>query len=222
MKKRVIVVYMLSMAFVFQFCAPARYVKPLNKKEQALGFSFGGPVIAYSGLAIPIPFTTLSYAYGLHERLTMYGGLHLTSLAFGNIQTDLGVTAGLWQSKNMGLSLSAAAQLANGIAKKNTLRCWPSLDMNFYYQPGSKSNFVYGGIGTWVETASKRAHNIDAPRLLVPKLQVGYQLTGRTFTHQFELSYLAPGVRNLPGVVDYKGIAGTGALGIYYGIVKKF
>lgn len=209
-------------AVLLQNCAPARYVKPLEKNQQAASFSFGGPIIGFAGTSIPIPFTTLSYARGINDRLTGFAGLHVTSLAFGNFQTDIGANYGVWKTERMGLSAAVAAQFATGLGKANSTRLWPSADINYYIQPKGKNSYAYGGVGSWFELSSMRAHGVEQKQHVLPNLHLGYQFNAAKFCHQVELKYLAPGINNLPGVVDYRGLSGKGAFGIYYGVTRKF
>jgi hypothetical protein len=197
-------------------------VKPLAKKEQAASFSFGGPVIGFAGASIPIPFTTLSYGRGLTDKMTVYGGLHLTSLAFGNIQFDFGGTYGLWQRERQGLTGGLTLQTAVAPGKQNTVRLWPTAELNYYYQPGKGSSYLYGGLNSWFEASGKKSYNQVQPRHVIPNVQLGYMIVKTKIQHQFELKYLGIGIPNLPGVVDYRGIGGKGSIGIYYSIARKF
>jgi hypothetical protein len=221
-KKIVVVGLVLVVSVAFHNCAPARYVKPLAKNEQAAGFSFGGPIIGYAGAAIPLPFTTLSYARGINNELTAFAGLHTTSLAFGNFQTDLGITYGFWKKENMGLSGSIAAQFATGIGKAKSTRLWPSADLNFYYHPKGKNSYAYAGTGSWFEFAKTRAHGVAQETRSMQNMHLGYQFVNQKFSHQLEFQYVGAGRATLPGVVDYKGISGKGAFGFYYGVIRKF
>src|SRR5690242_18275035 len=83
---------LLAFLALLASCAPCRYVKPLAKKQSAASFSFGGPLIMFSGTPIPVPFTTIGYGYGLTDNVTTYGNVHTTSALFGNAQVDLGST----------------------------------------------------------------------------------------------------------------------------------
>jgi hypothetical protein len=222
MKKVATNILMALFVLVLSKCAPSRFVKPLQKNQQAASFSFGGPVIGYAGAAIPIPFTTLAYGRGLSDRLTVFGGLHITSLAFKNAQIDLGGTYGIWQTKKNGLSASLALQTASGIGKPNSFRLWPSADLNYYYHLGSKPSYVYAGLNAWFELANTKAHAQTIERHAIPNLQIGYNLVKTKWQHQFEFKYLGLGIANLPGVVDYKGLGTKGSMGIYYSLIRTF
>src|SRR6218665_1660418 len=136
----------LSSLLLLFSCAPSRFVKPLEKKQSAAAFSFGGPLIQFSGAPIPIPFTTLAYGYGVSGNVTAYGSLHPTSLLFGNLQSDLGASIGLLNKPGFGISVSPAVQLAYNLRNKTGWRGWPSADLNAYVHFRRKPSCLYGGI----------------------------------------------------------------------------
>jgi hypothetical protein len=205
----------------FQNCAPSRYVKPLEKKSHAVSVSFGGPVIAFAGAYVPIPFTTAGYAHGISSRVTGYAHLHTTSLLFGNFQSDVGATIGLLPAeKKIGVSVSPALQQAFSLRHKTGFRIWPSADLNLYYTTKGAS-FFYTGVNTWLELQTKRAHDEKRPRSMVPNIHTGYTFAGTKWQHQVEVKYLGAGIPVYPGIVDYKGIGGKGSFGLYYSVIKK-
>jgi hypothetical protein len=132
---RTILFLILSLAILWS-CAPARFVEPLKKGEQVLSGHFGGPVAKIPGIgAIPIPFSSIGYGRGLSDQTTVYGNLHLTSLAFGVGQFELGASQKLWHTDRMGLS----SQLNTNILidfYTGANRVWPQLDANYYYKYG--------------------------------------------------------------------------------------
>jgi hypothetical protein len=220
---RATITALFIVVILFQNCAPSRFVRPLEKKQQAVSFSFGGPLIKFRNAPIPIPFTTLAYGYGLSERATGYIGLHTTSLLFGNLQSDIGTTIGLSKpGERYGFSASPALQTAYNIRNQTGFRVWPSLDLNAYWQPREKPSYVYAGVNAWFETETKKAHEQPQSRHAIPNLHLGYTVVKTKWQHQFEFSYLGLGIVNTPGVVDYIGVSGKGTLGIYYSLIRKF
>lgn len=206
-----------------QLCAPARFVKPLAKKQQAVVASFGGPLINYSGAAIPVPFTTVGYGYGLTDNVTCYGNLHTTSMMFRNLQLDAGATIRLYEKeKKFGVSISPALQLAHSFVYSGTMRVWPSLDANAYYFLKGRESYLYTGVNSWFELSGYKAHKEPVSQHLLPNLNLGYVLARSKWLHQFQLGYLGLGINNLPGVVGYIGISGKGSLAFYYGLIRKF
>jgi len=223
MKRGAISCLSIALAILLQCCAPSRFVKPLDKNQKAVSFSFGGPLIKYAGAAIPIPFSTLGYGHGISERCTAFGNLHTTSLLFGNVQLDAGATFGLLaKEKTSGLSVTPELQFACHFGSANSARLWPSLDVNYYRQLKNKSSFFYAGASSWFEFSQTKAHNEIQSKHVIPNLHLGYQVVKTKWQHQFEIKYLGLGIPNLPNVVDYIGISHKGTLGIYYSLVRKF
>ncbi len=221
--RKITPLYFLLLCCLLQNCAPSRFVKPLEKKQSAASFSFGGPLIRFAGAPIPIPFSTLSYAYGINNRVTAFAGLHSTSLLFGNGQVDLGSTIGLFEKPNkFGCSATPALQMAYSIRNRGAARLWPSLDLNTYFHFNDQPSYLYAGVNAWFELSSLKAHNETQQRHLIPNLQLGYTIVKTKWQHQFELKYLGIGIPNLPGVVDYIGIQHKGTFGIYYSLTRKF
>ena len=81
-------------------CAPMRFVRPLEKKQQAAGISIGGQLIRYHSLTVPVPFLVAGYGYGIDSALTGFATLNVTSALFGNAHLNLGVTRQLLRQKN--------------------------------------------------------------------------------------------------------------------------
>jgi hypothetical protein len=205
---------------IFASCAPSRFVKPLQKKEQAVSFSLGGPVIKYSGAPVPMPFTTLAYGRGLTEKITCFGSLHTTSLLFGNLQSDIGSTFLLVEKPGRrGLSATPALQVAYNMGTKNSFRIWPSTDLNGWIHLKESPSYVYGGVDAWFEPSGRRAHDQPQSRHVIPNIHTGIVLAGTKWNHQLQVSYLGAGIPNLPGVVDYVGIGGKGTVGFHYSIL---
>ena len=217
------ILYPILLVLLLQCCAPSRYVKPLTKKQSAVSFSFGGPLIKFSGAPIPIPFTTLGYGYGITDNVTAYGNLHTTSALFGNAQADLGTTFSIYKKENaFGITASPALQLAYNVRNATGFRVWPSADINAYFHLTKKPSYLYAGVNSWFEFSKVKAHDQPQQKHVLPNLQIGYVVVKTKWQHQFEFKYLGIGIPNLPGVVDYIGVSGKGSLGIYYSLVRKF
>jgi hypothetical protein len=144
-------------------CAPARYVKPLDKGQHALQVNLGGPIAKVPGIGvIPMPLTTVGYGYGMKENLTLFGNLHTTSLLFGVGQVDVGAAYRCWSGKNMGITLQPTLNVAVDFYT-GANRFWPQLDANYYWDYNElktkakngkgfyKIRSVYGGISNWFD-----------------------------------------------------------------------
>lgn len=221
----------MNQAFIFlaaiiliSSCTATRYVEPLEKNKQAVGFNFGGALIEYSGLTIPIPLTAVSYARGLSDNLTVFGSLHLTSMYYKNFQTDLGVTYKLLEQNKYIPALSVTPSI-NFIKHKGegNSNLWPSIDLNGYWNYGKKNHYFYLGIMNWFELSKIRAHNEPSLRRVLWNPQVGHVFKLGTFQLATELKFLAPYEKTDFIFIPYKGIFGSnGATGVFINLSKTF
>ena len=203
-------------------CSPTLVVKPLAKGEQAVGVNIGGPLITFAGAPIPIPYSSDFYARGLNDKTTAFGSVHLTALAFGVFQTDIGICRELYANQKLqwGVSVNPAMQIAvdrwEGKAK-----FWPQLDMNVYKNWGSKK-MLYAGINNWFEPSTQRAHNEAQNKRWYINPHLGFLYSPRKWSYGIETKWVAPGVTNTPNVVDYIGVNKKGAVGVYFQLIRRF
>jgi hypothetical protein len=203
-------------------CAPSRVVRPLKKNEKVISANLGGPIVAFAGTRIPIPFTSIAYAHGLSNKTSAFGSVHTTSMLFGNFQTDLGVCHSIWKDDSLRLGLSVNPVINFVFDKwEKQFRFWPQVDLNFYYEFKPDQNFVYAGITNWIEPSSTRAHQQKQKYAWLPGIQLGYTHVKNKWNFTIEAKWLAPERDNKPNVVDYTGISGKGATGIYFGISRR-
>lgn len=203
-------------------CAPSRLVKPLQKGEQAIGGNFGGPLIKLGSTPITIPYTSAFYAKGITEKTSVYGSLHLTALAFGVFQTDIGICRELYTNHKyqMGLSVNPGLNIAIDRWEWNT-KIWPQLDVNVYKNWGSKK-MLYAGVNNWFEPSRIRAHGEKQEKFMYINPHIGFMYAPKKWSYGIETKWVAPGVTNVPNVADYIGINKMGAIGVYIQFVRKF
>jgi len=211
----------VAVAVIFSQCAPTRYVRPLEVGQHAINASFGGPTIKFSGAVIPVPMTTVGYGYGLDTGFTVYGNLHTTSLAFGTFQADAGACWSVWEKDTFGISMNFGLNMAIDRWEWNR-KLWPQLGFNAYRYVGSRGGMLYAGADAWVEFAKQRSHEVEQPTKLLPAFHLGYRKQSEKWMFQYELKSIAPFTKNTPNVVDYVGLAGNGAFGLYFGIYRFF
>jgi len=223
MKKAIYTLAGLMVLIQLFSCAPSRIVRPLDKGQKAIGLNLGGPLIGFSGTTIPVPFTSLMYAQGVTEKTTVFGSIHTTSLLFGVIQTDIGVCHRLYYSDStrIGLSVTPAINLAYDKWEGN-FKVWPQIDINVYWDIKPKKSFVYLGVDNWFELSGKKAHEQTQQNRWIINPQIGYTNSRNKWNYNIEFKYLVPYLNNEPGVVDYKGVNGKGAVGVYLSFTRKF
>ncbi len=202
-------------------CAPTRLVKPLAKHQKVINASIGGPVVHFSGLVIPTPFTTVTGAYGLTDKTTVFGSLHPTSALFGVFQMDAGMVQQLSAQKKWLPGLTTSPVLNFATSGKDT-KLWPQLDVNAYWNYKQRPNFFYAGVSTWFEFAAVKAHNEVQSQHVFPNFQLGHSWIKPKADYQVEVKYLGSNFSNRDIVVDYVGVARKGALGVYFSFSKKF
>ena len=220
MKIRILLAFSVLL-FVFYSCAPTRIVKPLEVGEKQVGVTFGGPLINFSGAVIPIPFTSVWGAYGLDSLTSTWVGVHTTSMAFADLQTDFGFTRKIYSSTNKFLPSVSISPIVNFMHsfRDAQSRFYPELDLNIYWETPKK--MYYLTFSNWFVINSFRAHNESQPQHWIPTVNGGLFLNKKgKFNYQLELRYLAPFNEN-KSVVEYFSLTNTGALGIYFGMTYK-
>jgi len=219
------VLFYLSTVLILASCASSRFIEPLAKGEQVIGLDIGGPTIEFGGAIIPIPLSSVVYARGIDTNITVFGSLHITSLLFGNIQTDLGATYRFFESKNSFLPSLSSSVNANAIYDMNDskFKFWPQLDLNAYWKFGEKDHYVYAGISNWWELAKFRSQERPQLDRWLVNPQIGLILKSKKWWYSIETKFLAPSHNNVNLFVPYFSFLGeNGASGIYFGIGRKF
>ncbi len=235
MKSMIKSVLALSFFLIILYsCAPARYVKPLDKGQHALQVNLGGPIAKVPGIGvIPMPLSTVGYGYGLKEHLTLFGNLHTTSLLFGVGQVDLGAAYRCWTRKNMGITLQPTLNVAVDFYT-GANRFWPQLDANYYWDYAElrtkakngkgfqKIRSVYAGLSNWFDPYLTESQGRANEQVWIPSIQIGHLWQKNQWVYQFEAKLLAPIYSNEDIVVNYPSAFGNqGALGAYFSIYYK-
>jgi len=204
-------------------CAPSRFVEPLPEGHYAVTASLGGPLITFSGKVIPMPLTSFAFGYGFDSATTGFAALHTTALLFDDLQLELGGVHKLLDQDGLrpAISITPVANLALAM-RDGSFKFWPELDANAYWHYCGSGNVVYAGISNWFELAGTRADGEPQTRHWIANLQLGHIFNSEHWQYITELKYLAVGVPNAPGVVDYHGIGSNGGFGVYFAITRKF
>lgn len=220
MRFQIITLFLISSLFS---CAPAHFVKPLQKKEQAANVSLGGPLIKYGTATVPIPFITANYGYGIDSTFTGFASINVTSALYGNFQMELGATKQLVKQHKYIPALSVTP-IANIIYKnKEAKKLYPQLAVNAFWEYGKRKNIIYIGIDNWFELASKRQYEIKQQNRWIFMPMIGHSFTGKKWNFNIEAKVIAPNLSNKKLVVDYVTPLNTkGAFGIYLGLTRKF
>ncbi len=216
------VVSLIAGLFFFS-CAPQRFVKPLEKQQQAVNASLGGVLFDYNGTTIPMPFLTLAYGYGLNETTTGFGAVNVTSALYGNFQFELGLTKQIVQQREFQPAI-CLTPVANIIYRNSDARkLYPQLAVSTYWEYGKHSDLIYLSLDSWFELSGKKANNEQQENhvLFMPSLGHSFQRKNHCFTSEFRI--VAPNLSNEGLVIDYKTPLRThGACALFFGYTLKF
>ncbi|MCW3124108.1 MAG: hypothetical protein JWQ38_3600 [Flavipsychrobacter sp.] len=215
--------FVVLLAILFGSCAPARYVRPLAKGKTVATATFGGPLIKYSGMTIPVPLLGVAAAHGYKDDLTGFAGLHATSLFFGVLQIDAGVVKGLRKPDRWipGISVSPVANLMlDKWAGKFSF--FPQADVNAYWNYGKQNHYCYIGLSNWFDLHTTRAEGEPQTKHWLPVIQAGNVYVRKKMEYTLELKYIAPNYSSRDLVVPYIAPGQNGAIGLYIGVTRKF
>lgn len=205
-------------------CNTTRVVKPLKAKEVMVGVDAGGPIFKFAGTSIPVPFSSVSVAYGLDSMVTLHAGANITSALFGNVHLDLGAVASLYRSQKPflpSISGGVSTQLITNVLDGG-FRVFPVLDVNMYWQYAPKhQHYLYLNYGAWFNFF-KRPHNQPLQQVYFPRIALGHTFENAKMRYTLEVDYSAIGVKNGGVPLVFKGIDGHGALGVHVGVARKF
>ena len=91
-----------------------------------------------------------------------------------------------------------------------------------YWEFNPKKSYAYLGLSNWFELSSERAHGEKQENRWLINPHMGYTYVRNRWNYNVETKYLVPYLDTKPNVVDYKGIGGKGAVGIYFTFTRKF
>jgi hypothetical protein len=210
-------------SFALASCTPMRFVKPLDKKQQAANLSFGGALIRYNAATIPIPFLTAGYGYGIDSTLTGFATVNITSALFRNLQLDLGITKQILKQQKYYPAISVSPAFDFIYQNKYAVKFFPQVAVNAFWEYGRHNNMVYAGLDNWFELAAKRAYGERQEKHWFFMPALGHSFCGKKGSFQTELRAIAPNMSNEKLVVEYKTPFKThGAFGVYIGYTRKF
>ena len=223
-KQQLLLLCAVALIFLFSNCAATRIVKPLDKKQWAAGFDFGGAIIDFAGIKIPLPLTSFTAAYGVDSQLTVFGSLHTTALAAGVVQMEFGAVRSLFKTDKNGFNFSGGL-IANAMVSTwdGKARFYPEADLNAYYTYGAKKrNYAYVSVANWFDLQVTQAHNVPNKEHWIPNIALGHTFCTRKMKYTLETRWIAPLSSNQNLVVGYNGIANQGSLGVYFSVFRTF
>jgi hypothetical protein len=233
-----LIIFGLFVILMAQSCAPSRVVRPLAENEKRFSGSLGGPLIRYGNAVTPTPFLSFTYAQGLSDSVTVFAAVNATSMAFNNVQTEIGGTYLISKndSNTVGISgtfqLNTAFNINDPIKKKfltdsrpdvNSFRIWPQIDINRYWVFNKpRDRYLYYGASVWFDFKTRMQSGQKQNTFVFISPHVGTKLTNKLYDFTFELKYLVPYLNSWAPAVDYiRPVGRYGGLGLHLTISKK-
>jgi hypothetical protein len=212
---------LLLIVLISSGCAQTRFVEPLEKGQLSIGGNFGGPLIEYAPAVIPIPFLDAEAGYGIDTNLTVHGGLNLTSLFFGNIHLDAGVTYKFLDQRKFrpNVSVTPGFNFVFDLYDHGA-KFWPMADINAYWNYGERKNYFYSGFSNYFELSKTMANDLPQSHHWLFSPQIGHVVKGKNQKFQFttEIKFLGINLDSKYSFIPYSGVTGNaGVTGIYLG-----
>ena len=218
--------YITAVLFVLLFnvsCSTVRVIKPLGKGVTDVSFSAGGPIIGLGNLVLPIPMSSLSVSHGVSDKMSLYGGLHLTSLLFGVGHIDAGMAYGFIAPKGLIPGVQTSLGFHAMLDKwESQFRLYPQVNAHAYWNSKNQKHTYYFGLENWFELSRNAADGLTQETVYIPTIYLGDKIEGKKLNWNIEVKYVAPNYKNNYVVVDYKGLGTRGAFGLNIGVSKYF
>ena len=207
-------------------CSTTRVVRPLAAKQAQVGVSIGGPVVYFKAGEggrdeLLVPFASFSGAYGINDRLSVYGGWDATPILFRVLHLDLGATYGLvtpTTEKGFGLSGGGGMQVMGSLLS-GTVKVMPELTLNTYQALNDKW-YWYATSGNAFDFGASRSSALNTG-FWRPSLGVGVGLEGARLHQQLEVKWIGFNEGNRDAIIGHLGIGGMGQWAFYYSINLK-
>jgi len=160
----------MTMLICIAACTTTRVVKPIEENEVQIGLDVGGPFVNEQLL----PLTSVHVAYGLHENLSFFSGLHATTMAFQTIQLDFGWCYQYRAQEGLlpGMSVNSVFNPMMSI-RSGSFRLYPEITPNFYWDIKDRHLF-HLGMSNWLDFTAGKVE-IGEGAFWHPGAQLGYR-----------------------------------------------
>ncbi len=208
---------LVLLQLLFSSCSTTRVIKPLEEKEWRVAMDAGGPFAANT----PIPLSSISAAYGLSEKVSLFGGIHTTALSFNTLQLDLGAHFGFLEAQGWIPGISGNLVVNPMVAFRNgSFRIYPETTLNAYWTVWNK-NQIYLGFTQWYDWHIAETE-LEKGRFLHPTLQLGYQYEADKWILGAEYKWLNFNKQLVIPQTKVNSIGGYGGYGVYLKVAYRF
>lgn len=197
----------IGLAFMLTGCGAHLRTLPTGAGQVQANASIGGPLVDAFGTTIPVPYLMTGATYGLTNRISVHGDLHVTSAAYKFFGFTPGITVfpgvEFWSwTPSFGADVLVFSDLRD-------CRLYPEFTLAAARRSAGRWTH-YGGLHNTLQTA-------DSPRYLVSVFAGTSCRVGRLRSY-IELQWLAANQDNRWTPVGYHGLARRGALAPQVGL----
>ncbi|MCK9407515.1 MAG: hypothetical protein WCX28_01140 [Bacteriovoracaceae bacterium] len=204
--------FLLSILVILTGCGITQPIRPIEEGTAQVIASFGGPIIPFAGISIPIPYLNVGAIYGYRPNLTLYGNAHITALLYKDVGVDAGFSSRLIPEKGFRpeVTINGRAYFFWDAFRENTMRLYPTGTLTGSYMIGDRSLWYFGVDNLYQFTTSEL--------FLAPFVGYGFPL-GESTMMQMESKWMAMNHDTRHGIFEgVASVAGKGNIGIFVGL----
>lgn len=202
----------LSLSLLLISCGVTQPIRPIEHGTTKAIASFGGPIIPFAGIAIPVPYLNFGAMYGYNQNMTVFANGHFTALLFKDVGLDAGFSSRLLAEKGIRpeIVLNGRMYFFWDAFRGNTTRFFPMGTLLGSYKVGEQSLFYFG---------SDNLYQFSTSDFFISPL-IGYSFPiSETMMMQIESKWLAMNHNTEHGVFEGMGsISGKGNIGLFFGL----
>lgn len=209
---RFVLISSLLLLLIFSGCSVLTTVRVLEKDHSQINLSVGGPVVPKSLSTVIVPYTTIGYAYGLQNSLSLAGNFHLISAVFKTPGVDIGAVYRILPQENYipEITIYPKFYFFKGLREDGGFRFFPSASINGSYNLWGKNLFYFGF--DYMMQLTKTEY------FLTPFLGYEFPLSSR-IKMQTELKWMASNADTKHGIFEGENsIGGNGTIGLFIGV----
>jgi hypothetical protein len=191
-------------------CSPTRVARPLTAGELRVGADAGGPMVRN----IPLPLSSIHAEYGATNEVSVFGGIHTTTLGFQALQLDLGLAYGLVRPRGPMPGVTANL-IVNPLIdfRGGPPSIYPETNAYLYWDLGPKVHIFTGPMLLWDPHFAR--DKFGAASLLNPSYTLGVMTVQEHFVLGVEGRWLNFREHLVLPQQTVNSIAGLGGIAVY-------
>ena len=209
---------MLS-ALLFLGCGSMHNARPLEKGQTATGLSFGGPMVNFADMNIPLPNAIVQVKHGMSDNTDhpwdVQYGVNLTAIAFDQMGLQFGGSYLITPQEGLSPAWSVAS---TAYVYHNYISNDHAYGKGMWFANQSETTLSWTWKKHLIYTGISQTTDLKQPSLLLsPFLGIALgdgDRENKASSFQIELRHYAIGRSPNIGFVDWYDPGGTGSLGL--------